>query len=146
MDFPSVFWEKYFWIIPCWWTRPRFLSTSSSFKLHTNRQVILPLHASFFIPTITMFFQHVSSILTIHLHNPPNKPQKARHQTTSITATYCGNTDSTTFFAWCIMSKPITEGTSMRSRIQDHFTSKIGECNTYFIKNQTWFFTKLGRF
>ena len=146
MNFPSVFSEEDFWIIPALSTRPRFLSPSSCFRLSIKARVILCLSAPIFSRTITMFFPHVSSILTIHLHNPPNWARKAREETTSFTlGRPCAN-DSTTFFKGCIMSKPATGDSSWRSKIQSHFTSKIEEHNTDFIRFERKFSTKAGLF
>lgn len=146
MDFSSVFSEEHFRIIPALSTRPRFLSQPSCFRLPFKARVFLCLRSPIFHRTITMFFQHVSSILTIHPHNPSNSPRKAREESTSFTLHQLGTNDSTTFFKPCIKSNATTGESSSPSKIQSHFTSKIEEHNTDFIRFETNFSTKAGCF
>lgn len=146
MDFSYVFSEEHFRIIPALSTRPRFLSPSSCFRLPLKARAFPCLSSPIFHRTITMFFPHVFSILTIHPHNPSNNPRKAREETTSFTLHQLGINDSTTFFKPCIMSNATTGESSSPSKIQSHFTSKLEEHNTDFIRFETNFSTKAGRF
>lgn len=132
--FLPFFSEQHFWIIPTLSTRPRFLSPSFCFQLPIKARAFLCLSSSIFYWTITMFFPQVSSILTIHLHNPSNSPRKAREETTSFTLPWLGINDSTTFFKQCIMSKATTGNSLSPTKIQPNFPSTIEEHNTYFIR------------